>query len=53
LENIATVAADNSRAYKNDDANVIGGNIHYRITAVMSDGSTATSDVYTINVRKK
>lgn len=52
-ENIATVTADNSRSYKNDDNNVVGGNIHYRITAVMSDGSTVSSDIYTITVRKR
>lgn len=52
-DEVGTVMADNSRSYKNDDANVLGGNIHYRIRAIMNDGSSMDSDITTIRVSKR
>lgn len=52
-ETVSTIGADNSRAYKLDDNSVFPGTIHYKIVAIMSDGSNATSDFITVRIMKK
>lgn len=52
-EDAGTVNADNSRSYKLDDNSVFPGIIHYRIVAVMTDGSTLPSDLIEVRINKK
>lgn len=52
-EDAGTVMADNSRSYKMDDDGVFPGIIHYKITAVLEDGSTVCSDLIEVTITKK
>ncbi len=47
---VSDVACNSSRSYKANDANPYPGLINYRVIAVMSDGSTITSDVSTVKI---
>ncbi|MBI2731390.1 MAG: hypothetical protein HYX40_11690 [Sphingobacteriales bacterium] len=52
-EDAGTVNADNSRSYKLDDNNVFPGTIHYKIVAVLSDGSSVCSQITSVRINKK
>ena len=52
-EDAGTVPADNSRSYKLDDNSVFPGTIHYKIVAVMNDGTTVCSDLIEVRINKK
>jgi hypothetical protein len=44
-ENVGSVAFNNTRSFTYTDSNVFPGTISYRIVALMTDGTTSTSDV--------
>ena len=52
-EDVATVSSNSSRSNKLDDNSVFPGTIHYRIVAVMTDGSSVTSELIQVQIRKK
>ena len=52
-EDVSSVTADNSRSYKLDDNSVFPGTIHYKIVAVMNDGTTVCSDLIEVRINKK
>lgn len=47
---VGTCACNGSRSYKCSDANPIPGIVNYRVTAVLNDGTTVTSDISTIKI---
>lgn len=50
FDNVTTVNFDGSSSYKSKDAGVFPGVIYYRVTAIMSDGTTECSPVETIRI---
>ena len=52
-EDVTVMDANNSRSYKVDDENVFPGTIHYRIVAVMTDGSSVTAPLTSIRIIKR
>ena len=49
-EAISNTACNSSRSYKCSDENVFPGYINYRVIALMSDGSTVSSDISTVRI---
>lgn len=49
-EEIGNIPCSASRSYKHTDNNVLPGYIHYRVVAVMTDGSTVISEVATARI---
>lgn len=47
---VSDVSCNSSRSYKCSDENVFPGYINYRVIALMSDGSTVSSDVSTVRI---
>jgi hypothetical protein len=52
-EDVSVVNGNESRMYTVDDKNVFPGLIHYRIVAVMADGSSVSSEIKSIRITKK
>jgi hypothetical protein len=49
-ENIATVASTSARSFTYTDKEVFPGTIHYRIVAILTDGSTVQSEISSIRI---
>ena len=49
-EPISNTACNGSRSYKSEDNNVYPGYIHYRVIAVLNDGSAIASEVSTLRI---
>ena len=49
-EPVCSMANNSSRSYKHTDENVYPGYVNYRVVALMSDGSTTTSDVTSVRI---
>lgn len=49
-EEICNLPCSASRSYKHTDNNVLPGYIHYRVIAVMTDGSSVISEVATARI---
>jgi len=47
---VSDTPCNSSRSYKCDDANPFPGLIHYRVIAIMNDGSTVSSDISTVKI---
>jgi hypothetical protein len=52
-EDVTVMNANNSRMYTVSDKSVFPGMIHYRIVAVMTDGSSVSSEIKSIRLNKK
>ncbi|MGE5107633.1 MAG: hypothetical protein ACM3H8_08815 [Sphingobacteriales bacterium] len=52
-EEVSVVNGDNSRMYSISDKTVFPGIIHYKVEAVMADGTTVCSDLKEIRIIKK
>ncbi|MBL7740514.1 MAG: hypothetical protein JNK14_14950 [Chitinophagaceae bacterium] len=49
-EDVTTVIANPSRSFKYTDENVLPGQMYYRITAMMADGSSVISEVSGVRI---
>lgn len=49
-EPVCTMQSNNSRSYKFNDENVFPGIINYRVVALLSDGTTTTSDITSVRI---